>query len=50
MATDQEALKFYIPRDEASEFKRLVASQDKTMTAVLRRLIREYIAKAKAAA
>ncbi len=50
MATDQEGVKVYIPRDEAAEFKQVVADEDKTITAVLRRLIREYVAARKAAA
>ncbi len=45
MATGQQGVKFYIPREEAEEFKRRVAAKDSTITAVLRRLIREYNAK-----
>jgi hypothetical protein len=48
VATEQEGIKVYIPRDEAAEFKRLVEDEDKTITAVLRRLIRNYIASRKA--
>jgi hypothetical protein len=47
MATDQEPIKFWIPREDAAEFRRLVAIEDRTMTAVIRRLIREYIAASK---
>jgi hypothetical protein len=50
MTTQQDKVSVYLPADEAEEFKTLVADQDKTITAVLRRLIREYIAEAKAAA
>jgi hypothetical protein len=50
MATQQTQVVVYLPPDEAVEFKQLVADQDKTIAAVLRRLIREYIAEAKAAA
>lgn len=50
VATEQEGVKVYIPRDEAAEFKRVVAAEDKTITAVLRRLMREYVAKAREAA
>ncbi len=44
MATTQEYVKVYLPADEASEFKRLVAEEDKTVAAVVRRMIRVYIA------
>lgn len=47
MATLQEPLKTYLPADEAAEFRRLVAEEDKTVTAVLRRMIRTYIAERK---
>lgn len=47
MATEQEGIKFYIPREDADEFRRLLAANDRTMSAVIRRLIREYIAAAK---
>jgi hypothetical protein len=50
MATDQKAVKLYLPADEAAEFTRIVRAEDKTITAVLRRLIREYVAATKAAA
>ncbi len=50
MATEQEQIKIYIPRADAVEFKAIVRAEDKNMTAVLRRLIREYVAAAKAAA
>ncbi len=43
MATDQEAIKFYIPRADAAEFRKAVAAEDRPMTVVLRRLIREYV-------
>lgn len=44
MATDQDYLKVYLPAAEAAAFKSVVREEDKTVTAVLRRLIREYIA------
>jgi hypothetical protein len=47
MTTNQEPIKFWIPREDAAEFRRLVAIEDRTMTAVIRRLIREYIAASK---
>jgi hypothetical protein len=47
MATEQAGIKFYIPREDADEFRRLLASNDQTMSAVIRRLIREYIAASK---
>ena len=50
MATEQEGIKFYIPADEAQQLRALARAEDRTLTAVLRRLIREYIAQAKAAA
>lgn len=47
MATAQEQIKVYIPAPEAAAFRAVVAAEDRTITAVLRRLIREYIATAK---
>jgi hypothetical protein len=47
MTTQQEPIKFWIPKEDADEFRRLVAADDRTMSAVLRRMIREYVAAAK---
>jgi len=49
MATAQEPIKVYLPRAEAAEFKRLVVEEDRTIAAVMRRLIRDYIASRAAA-
>ncbi len=50
MATEQEKVSVYIPADEAADFKRLVEAEERTITAVLRRLIRDYIAERQEAA
>ena len=50
MATEQEGIKVYIPRDEAAQFRALVHAEDKTITAVIRRMIRDYIAERQLAA
>lgn len=42
MATTQAPIKVYVPRDEAAEFRAFVAAEDKTITAVIRRMIRDY--------
>jgi hypothetical protein len=47
MTTDQQPIKFWIPRADAAEFRRLLKEEDRTMSAVLRRMIREYIAASK---
>lgn len=47
MTTKQEGIKFYLSHEDAAEFRRLIAIEDRTMAAVIRRLIREYIAASK---
>lgn len=48
MATGQEKLNFYLPPDEAAEFRRIVEDQNRTITAVLRQAVRRIIAEHKA--
>lgn len=48
MATEQEKICVYIPPAEATEFRRVVEEQDRTITAVLRQAIRRIIAEHKA--
>ena len=43
MATDMTKIVVYVPADEAEQFKQLLKEQDKTVAAVLRRLIRSYL-------
>ena len=47
MATTQEKISVYLPAVEAQQFRDTVEGEDRTITAVLRRLIREYIDTAK---
>ena len=43
MATEQEGIKVYLPPAEAQAFRAKAKAEDRTVTAVLRRLIREYL-------
>lgn len=44
MATAQEKLNFYLPREEASELRRVAKEQRRTMTEILRHAARQIIA------
>ena len=44
MATDQNKITFYVAPDEREQFQAIIKAEDKTMTAVLRRFVRGYIA------
>jgi hypothetical protein len=50
MTIDQEPIKFWIARADADEFRKVIKAEDRTMSAVLRRMIREYVAASKQAA
>lgn len=43
MATEQEGIKVYLPSAEAQALRAKAKQEDRTVTAVLRRLIREYL-------
>lgn len=43
MATDQEGIKFYIPRDEGQQFRKVAEEQNRTITALLRQAVRRII-------
>ena len=47
MATAKDKITVYVPADEGVLFRALVDAEDKTITAVLRRMIRDYIATAR---
>lgn len=47
MATAQEKLSFYIPPNEAAEFRQVVEEQNRTISAVLRQAIRRIVAEHK---
>lgn len=44
MATEQEAFKIYIPVEDAAKLRALAVSEDRTVTAIFRRLLRDYLA------
>lgn len=48
MATKQEKLNFYLPPDEAAEFRQVVEEQNRTITAVLRQAVRRVVREHKA--
>ncbi len=48
MATDQDKITVYVPKTEGTEFRAIIAANAQTMTAVIRRFIREYVASERA--
>ncbi len=44
MATDQDKIMVYLPSTESAALRAYCAAEDKTMTAVIRRLIRDFLA------
>ncbi len=47
MATEQESIKVYVDADLAAEVKRLVREEGRTITGLVRVLLRRYVAEAK---
>ena len=44
MATEQDKLTFYLPHDEAEALRQRAKDEDRTVTATLRKLVRQYLA------
>ncbi len=49
MATEQEGIKIYLPADEAQQLRDRAKLEDRTVTAIVRRAIRAYLAEQEAA-
>lgn len=52
MASEQDSFKIYLPADLALEVRAIVAAEDRTITGLIRLLLRQYVSehKEKAAA
>jgi len=50
VATEQEGIKIYMPVDLAQALKERAKAEDRTVAAIVRRLVREYLASEKVAA
>lgn len=45
MATNQDSIKLYLPAEDAQALREIAKRDDRTVAAILRRLIRDYIQK-----
>ena len=43
MATDQRAIKVYLPEAEAARIERMAAADDRTLTSMVRIILRQYL-------